>query len=101
MVRDQRGARAVDWHGDRQRERAGLTHLKLTGMADEGAVVTREEWIRRYATHMVQGGSWMTEDQAIASAEGRADASEQAGDTNPDAWEAPEVVAEEDLASEA
>lgn len=63
--------------------------------------MTRAEWISRYAARMVQGRSWMTEAQVGASAEARADASEQAGDTNPDDWEVPEVVAEEDLGSEA
>ncbi|ART61466.1 hypothetical protein CBP36_21090 (plasmid) [Acidovorax carolinensis] len=82
-------------------KRAGVMHLKVNDLADEGATMTRAEWITRYAARMVQGRSWMTEAQAVASAEGRADASEQAGDTNPDDWEAPEVVAEEDLASKA
>lgn len=82
-------------------KRAGVTHLKFNGLADEGATMTRAEWISRYAARMVQGRSWMTEAQAVASAEIRASASEQAGDTSPEDWESPEVVAEEDLASEA
>lgn len=62
--------------------------------------MTRDEWIKRYAAHMVQGGSWKTLAEAIATAERGADASEQAGNVNPDEWESPEVVADEDLASE-
>lgn len=62
--------------------------------------MSRDEWIKRYAAHMMQLGSWMTEAQAIASAEGGADSTEAAGNTNPDDWESPESVAEEDYASE-
>lgn len=62
--------------------------------------MTREEWIKRYAARIVRGGSWRTEAQAIAAAEAGADATEQAGDMNPDDWEGPEALADEHLASE-
>lgn len=62
--------------------------------------MTRDEWIKRYTARMVQGGSWMTEAQAIAVAEGGSDATEQMGYLNPEEWEGPEAVADEHLASE-
>lgn len=62
--------------------------------------MTRDEWIRRYAKRMVEGGSWMTEEQAIASAECVADDSEAAGWLNPQEWENPEALADEHLSSE-
>ena len=60
--------------------------------------MTRDEWIKRYVARLLQGGTWMTEGEAIASAEAGAEASEQAGHINPDEWEGPEPLADEHLA---
>lgn len=62
--------------------------------------MTRDDWITRYAARMVAGASAMTEAEAIDSATIRAEASESAGWVDPDEWEDPGAVADEDLAAE-
>lgn len=63
--------------------------------------MTRDDWIRRYVAAMRAGGSQLPDWQLLARAESGCDATEQTGSLDPDFWEAPEVIAEEDLESDA
>lgn len=62
--------------------------------------MTRNEWIQRYVSAMKAGGSLQPDDHLIEIASAGCDASEQAGDTNPAHWEAPERIADEHLEGE-
>lgn len=59
--------------------------------------MTRDEWIQKYVAAMQGGGSQLPTEQLISRAEHGCDATEQSGRSNPDLWEDPEVIAEEDL----
>ena len=59
--------------------------------------MTRSEWVQRYVSAMKAGGSQLPEQHLIDRAEAGCDASDEAGDTDPQNWEAPEIIADEDL----
>lgn len=62
--------------------------------------MTREEWIQRYVSAMKAGGSELTDEYLTARAEQSCDATEATGGPDPDSWEDPEVIADEDLEAE-
>ncbi|WP_333997596.1 hypothetical protein [Burkholderia gladioli] len=59
--------------------------------------MTLDEWVQRYVIAMRAGGSALPDLNLIARAEAGCDATEQASGVDPDLWEAPEAIAEEDL----
>lgn len=63
--------------------------------------MTRQEWIDQYVAAMIAGGSELPEVSLRARAEEDSDSTEELGCTNPDDWEAPSVVAKENLQAEA
>jgi hypothetical protein len=62
--------------------------------------MTRNEWVQRYVSAMKAGGSHLSDQHLKDRAEASCDATEQAGDADPDSWESPEVIAQEDLDAE-
>lgn len=67
---------------------------------DEFRRVKRDEWTERYVAAMIAGGSCYDERYLRDRAEWTNDATEELGALNPEDWESPEVIAEEDLESE-
>lgn len=62
--------------------------------------LTRDEWIKRFAARMLSLGTERPEHEVMSIAEGGCDATEEAGGTDPDKWEAPETVADEHLVAD-
>jgi hypothetical protein len=62
--------------------------------------MTRDEWVRRYVSSMKDGGSTLAEQELVDNAEARCEETERSYDTDPASWEAPEIIAEEDLNTE-
>lgn len=62
--------------------------------------MTRDEWVQRYVSAMKAGGSARTEQELLDTAEAGCDETERSYDTDAASWEAPEIIAEEDLETE-